>query len=100
LALWHRIQAEFAIADAGGVELLLQACAALDRAEALRARIDQDGEVVSTRHGLKAHPALRDEIANRSFIVRTLSRLGVTDEGIKPLGRPPRGGVGWRPDAD
>ena len=36
-ALWARVMAEYQIADAGGVELLAQACGALDRAEALRA---------------------------------------------------------------
>ena len=68
-------QAEQA-ASAGGRELLAQACAALDRAEALREHIDRDGEVTRTKAGLKAHPALKDEIAARSFVVRTLHRLG------------------------
>ena len=35
LALWGRIQAEYAIRDAGGVELLTLACEATDRASAL-----------------------------------------------------------------
>ena len=41
-------------------------------AEALRAAIDRDGEVVQTRTGPRAHPGLRDELSNRAFIVRTL----------------------------
>jgi hypothetical protein len=90
LALWNSVQAEFRIEDCGGIELLAQACAAADRAEALAARIDEDGETIHTKLGLKAHPALRDELAARSFIVRTLQRLGITDEVIKPIGRPPR----------
>ena len=48
--------------DAAGIELLAQACAAADRAEALRAAIDRDGEVVQTRTGPRAHPGLRAEL--------------------------------------
>ena len=71
-ALWDTLRREFVIADAAGIELLAQACAAADRAEALRAAIDRDGEVVQTRTGPRAHPGLRDELSNRAFIVRTL----------------------------
>jgi hypothetical protein len=53
--------------------------------------IDRDGEVVHTRNGPKAHPALRDELAGRAFIVRTLERLGLNVETIKPMGRPSKG---------
>ena len=95
LALWNSIQAEYRIEDRGGIELLAQACAALDRAEGLAAIIAQDGAVVHTRAGPKAHPALRDELANRAFCVKTLEKLGVTTEAIKPsAGRPPRP-YGW-----
>jgi hypothetical protein len=96
LALWRAIQAEFRIHDVGGVELLLQACSMQDRVAAMAARIDADGEVVHTKVGPKEHPLLRSELQGRSFIVRTLGRLGVTDEILKPVGRPPVGGIGWR----
>lgn len=100
LSLWSRVQAEFHIQDVGGVELLTQCCLAADRAEALAARIDADGETILTKQGLKAHPCLKDELAARSFICRTLQRLGITDEAVQPVGRPPRG-FGWRgPSAD
>ena len=49
LSVWNSLQAEFHITDAGGIELLAQACAAVDRAEALRARIDGEGETIGTR---------------------------------------------------
>ena len=78
--------------------MLAQACAAADRVEALAERISADGEVVSSRAGPKAHPALRDELAGRAFIVRTLERLGLNVETIKPIGRPSKGWSG--PDAD
>jgi hypothetical protein len=81
------------------VELLAQACEASDRVAALSERIGRDGEVIHTRTGPRAHPALRDELAGRAFIVRTLERLGLTVEAIKPTGRPPRG-LGWTGNAD
>jgi hypothetical protein len=98
-SLWSRVQAEYRIDDAGGVEILCQACAAADRAKALAALIAADGEVVHTRSGLpKAHPAIRDELAARAFVVRTLERLGINIEAVKPHGRP-AAGIGWTPPA-
>jgi hypothetical protein len=98
LSLWNSVQNAYRIDDVGGIELLAQVCAAADRVEALAGRISADGEVIHTRTGPKAHPALRDELAGRSFIVRTLERLGLNVETIKPMGRPSKS---WRgPDAD
>ena len=100
MALWTRIQSEFRIQDAGGVELLTQACQAADRAEALADRVAEDGEVITTKGGPRAHPCIREELAARSFVVRTLERLGVTLEPVRPIGRPSRRiGSGGR-DAD
>jgi hypothetical protein len=94
LMLWRSIQSEFRVVDVGGVQLLLQACLASDRAEALRARIDTDGETITTQTGMRAHPCLKDELAARAFICRILRQLGVTDEPVKAVGRPP--GPRWR----
>jgi len=92
------VQAEYQVTDRGGIELLAQVCAAEDRVEALREQIDADGEVVRTRNGPRAHPALRDEIALRAFIVRTIEKLGLNVETLKPgPGHPLRGGLGWKP---
>ena len=63
----------------------------LDRAEALAAAIDADGETIKGKNGLRAHPCLKDELAARSFVVRTLARLGITTESVKPMGRPSPG---------
>ena len=98
LSLWNSVQTAYRIDDVGGIELLAQACATSDRVEALAERISADGEVVQTRAGPKAHPALRDELAGRAFIVRTLERLGLNVEAIKPIGRPSKGWGG--PNAD
>jgi hypothetical protein len=35
-SLWDRVMSEYDITDSGGLEMLCQACQALDRAEALR----------------------------------------------------------------
>ena len=76
--------------------MLAQACAGLDRAEALRAQIDADGEVIRGRDGLKDHPALKHELASRAFVVRTLARLGLNFEPLRAgVGRPPP--RGWQP---
>jgi hypothetical protein len=75
-ALWNRVMAEYRIEDAGGIELLAQACAALDRAEALAAAIAEDGAVIRTPSGPKSHPACKDELACRAFVARTLERIG------------------------
>jgi hypothetical protein len=97
MALWNRIQAEYRIEDTGGIELLTQACQALDRAEELAAAIAHDGSVVYSRTGApKTHPAVKDELACRAFLVRTIERLGLNVEAIKPtIGRPPNS-TGWR----
>jgi hypothetical protein len=87
-ALWDLITNEFDISDAGGIALLEQICHAQDRVEQLSAQIAADGAVVYIKNVPKSHPALRDELGNRSFITRNLQRLGVNVEAIKPQGRP------------
>jgi hypothetical protein len=97
-ALWNRVQAEYAISDIGGIEILAQACAALDTAEALAEAIARDGRVIYTRTGVpRAHPAIKDELNCRAFIVRTLERLGINVESIKTPGRPGRP-LSWTPE--
>lgn len=92
--LWDEIQAAYGIADRGGCELLAQACATLDLVEALGEAITRDGAIIYGRAGPKAHPGVKDQIAGRAFIVRTLERLGLNVEAVKPVGRP-SSAVGW-----
>jgi hypothetical protein len=55
----------------------------------LHEQIDRDGEVVRHRGGVKEHPALKIELAARSFVVRTLQRLGLNYEPVRAkAGRP------------
>ena len=102
MALWSRVQAEYGIADVGGVETLTQICQALDDVESLTEAVERDGRTIRTRTGVKAHPALRDILAGRAFIVRSIAKLGISLEPIKPVGRPGVGlGVTWEQlDAD
>ena len=87
--LWDTVQNEYGIDDVGGRELLQQACAAVDLIEALGAAIARDGAVVYGRSGPKVHPAVKEQISARALAVRTLQRLGITDEVVKPAaGRP------------
>jgi hypothetical protein len=87
--LWRTIMNEFDISDSGGIEILAQVCAALDRVEAQQEIIDDEGETITTKSGTKSHPLLREQLAGRAFITRNLQRLGVLDQPIKPIGRPP-----------
>jgi hypothetical protein len=86
--LWDRVLREYDIDDVGGREILAQACSALDRAEALRKAIEKQGEVVKSRAGLRAHPAIKEELAARGFVCRQLSRLGLNLEPVQNVGRP------------
>jgi Phage terminase, small subunit len=90
LQLWRNVQQHYRVDDAGGVEMLCQLCEAADTVADLQSAIDQDGSVIRTKHGPKSHPALRELLAARSFIVRTLQRLGLDVEPLRPQGgRPP-----------
>lgn len=96
--LWCSVQNEYGIADTGGIELLMQACATVDLIETLNAAIAHDGVVVYTGRTPRARPATRDLLIARALLVRTLQRLGITDEVVKPTsGRPPTP-TGWTGD--
>jgi hypothetical protein len=96
LALWNRVMAEYGIRDTGGLEILAQACAAEDRAEALAEAIARDGAIVYGRGMVpRAHPAVKDELACRAFIVRSLERLGLNIESVNAGPGRPATPSGW-----
>lgn len=76
-ALWGSITAEYEVRDAGNIEQLASACAALDRAESCRAQIAADGVTITVNGQIKDHPLLKHELANRAFVARTIQRLGL-----------------------
>jgi hypothetical protein len=88
---WNEILAEFVIEDRAGIELLLLAAEATDRAQDLAERIRVEGSTIRTKTGVRAHPALRDELANRAFVAKAIERLGLNLQAVRPnVGRPPR----------
>ncbi len=96
-SLWDRILSEYDVGDAAGIELLAQACAAADLAERLNEEVERDGAVVRSRGAVRAHPAIKDLIAARSFVVRTLIKLGLNFEPARTSAGRPSGGLGWTP---
>jgi hypothetical protein len=70
------------------VELLLQSCALADRIAGLVAEIERTGLMIPTKEGHRSNPLLKEEVAARSLLIRTLQKLGVTEKSIKPVGRP------------
>jgi hypothetical protein len=92
--LWKSILSQYDIRDSGGLALLEQAAFAADRAERLRVEIDAAGEILHSRNGPREHPGLKAELASRAFIARTLCKLGLHVEPLRPsVGRPPSS---WR----
>ena len=59
-----------------------------DRIGRLAEKIDADGEVIETENGPKVHPAIKEELAGRNFIVKTLQKLGLNLEPVHLVGRP------------
>lgn len=87
--LWDQIQREYAIEDVASVEVLSHACVVVDRAAELAAGITHDGAVIQTPSGPRPHPAIKAELAARTFVLKALRELGLTQQSIKPVGRPP-----------
>jgi hypothetical protein len=94
--LWRAVNAEYDVSDAGGVELLMQACEASDRLAQIKTQVARDGLTIKTKSGLREHPLLKAELGLRSFITRTLVRLGINTEAVQSVGRPGRKGLDYR----
>jgi hypothetical protein len=97
-SLWNRVQREYRIEDSGGIEILAQICAAVDLAEQLADVVRTEGPMLETKTTRRTHPAVRELVQTRAFVVRALTQLGLNVEAIKPMGRPPRAS-GWIPPA-
>jgi hypothetical protein len=88
MQLWTAVHRQYDVGDAAGIEMLCQAAQSLDRAEACAALIAEQGELIHTRNGPKENPLCKIELGCRSFVVRTLARLGLDCEPIGRVGRP------------
>jgi hypothetical protein len=84
--LWDRIHADVVLNDAASLELLAQACSALDRLEELAASIAARGAVNKVG---KLNECVRMELTLRKFVTVTLGKLGLTVDPLKDIGRPP-----------
>lgn len=96
-ALHEAVTAEYVL-SASEMELLRQACVALDRADEAAAIIATDGPVTHDRYGgAKAHPACDIESRSRALFARLVAQLGiaattttVSRTGARPGPRTPR----------
>ena len=88
--LWSDLHRDFYIEDAGGAQMLLQICEAADSLAGFDQQIARDGPTIRTKSGMREHPLLKHQLATRSFIVRSLHRLGLDVEPTRnEVGRPP-----------
>ena len=82
LDLWCSIQGEYLIEDPGGIETLMQACAALDRAEFLAEQIAADGPTIPDPPGRGSSLHHRRNSMSELYC-RALAKLGVLHEPIR-----------------
>jgi hypothetical protein len=70
--LWNSIQENgSSYSSPEQVEQLMQACAAVDRAEELAAAVAKHGVIVAGH----LNPIVREELKCRTFVAKTLARL-------------------------
>ena len=95
--LWRSVTSQYDIRDAGGLAILEDACLGRDRSTEYRAVIDQEGATIRTKSGIKEHPLVKFELAERAFTCRQLQRLGLDVEALRGVGRPGgrTSGVTW-----
>jgi hypothetical protein len=84
--MWRLITTEYHVADCGGRLLLEQCCHAADMVVRLRAQVDKDGLMIEMASGMRAHPAIREELGYRSFVASALKKLGILDEAPSQFG--------------
>ncbi|EKF24049.1 phage terminase, small subunit, P27 family [Mycolicibacterium hassiacum DSM 44199] len=74
--LWRAVTADYELSE-HETSLLLQACRTVDLLDQLQARLDADGPIVESPHGLKAHPAATELRQQRITLARLLAALGL-----------------------
>jgi len=74
--LWQATVKDFDL-DEHELALLREACRSLDSLDALQTAVDQDGVVVESPQGLKAHPALVEVRQQRITFARLIAQLGI-----------------------
>ena len=74
--LWRSTVNEFVL-EQHEIELLREACRALDALDALQSFVDTDGVLDETPQGRRAHPALVELRAQRICFARLVAQLGL-----------------------
>jgi P27 family predicted phage terminase small subunit len=87
---WLDLVSEYAIADAGGLQILLSALEAFDRMRSAQKQIKTDGETYRDRFGqIRAHPLLPVERDARAQYLAGLRALNLDVEPLRDRpGRP------------
>ena len=86
---WTRVTSTFEL-ELHHLDVLEQACLALDRASNCRASIDRDGETFKDRWGqVRSNPACATERDARRLFLSACRELGLDVVGAGPNGRPP-----------
>ena len=83
-AFWRQVVAGYEL-EGHHVEVLREVCRLLDRADALAAAVQRDGEVVPGSTGQpRLHPALAEQRQTAVAVARLLDALGLDVEEEKP----------------
>ena len=87
---WRKMQAEYAVVDAGGLALLETAARAYGRMEQARALLDKEGVTTVDRWGQRRlHPAASVERDSRAGLLAALRCLHLDVEPVRDhAGRP------------
>ena len=86
--LWQGDSQEYDISDVGGREMLAQACAALDRAEACATIIAEQGGWSNEQRTARSPAAEGTSLAAAASPCARWQRLGLDVEPIGRVGRP------------
>jgi len=68
MKLWRRITNEYDVSDAGGFEMLKQACEAADDLARYGVIIARDGPMIETKLGPKEHPMVKHQTSARCLM--------------------------------
>lgn len=81
--LWQDLQAAYNVSDPPGLALLLSACESRDTIEVCAREIERDGLTLKDRFGMqRAHPAAQIQHQARSSLIRALTALNLSPEGV------------------
>lgn len=95
--LWHAITGDYDL-DEHELALLVEATRTVDLLDELERRIRQDGAIINSPQGMKAHPAAVEARQQRIALARMLAalRMPAGNEGDQVQGRRPQRRTGVR----